>query len=154
FVAVGDLNRDGKPDLVAANYRSASVLINAVATTTSLVSSLNPSNLGQAVTFTATVTTQAGGMPTGSVSFYDGSTWLGDKKLNQSDVAKLTTSTLTVGTHPITATYNGDSTFAQSTSAPLNQVVQSAIAVVSPTALNFGTHSIGVSSKPQNVTVQ
>jgi hypothetical protein len=48
-------------------------------TTTTLVSSLNPSGLGQAVTFTATVT---GLSPTGTVTFKDGATTLGTATLN------------------------------------------------------------------------
>ena len=113
-VAVADVNRDGKPDLMLANYCGDSscqtdgtvgVLINtSISTTkTALVSSLNPSNLGQAVTFTATVTAQGfdKGTPTGTVSFYDGTTNIGNSNLN-SGVATLTTSMLSVGTHSMT----------------------------------------------------
>jgi virginiamycin B lyase len=45
-----------------------------VSTTTGVVSSLNPSNVGQSVTFTATVT---GSGPTGRVQFKDGAGNLG-----------------------------------------------------------------------------
>ena len=46
------------------------------ANTTALVSSLNPSTVGQSVTFTATVT-GASGTPTGTVTFKDGATTIG-----------------------------------------------------------------------------
>lgn len=48
------------------------------ATTTTLTSSLNPAPSGQSVTFTATVTPTSGsGKPTGTVTFYDGTTVIG-----------------------------------------------------------------------------
>ena len=47
------------------------------ATTVALTSSANPSIYGQAVTFTATVASSTTGTPTGSVTFFDGSTALG-----------------------------------------------------------------------------
>jgi hypothetical protein len=52
-------------------------VVNKATSATSLVSSLNPSKFGLAVTFTATVSSSAG-TPTGSVTFKDGSTRLGD----------------------------------------------------------------------------
>jgi hypothetical protein len=164
-VAVTDVNGDGKPDLLTANWcvnstcpnGAASVLINTSlnGTTTTLSSSPNPSNFGQAVTFTATVTGQQGfykGAPTGTVSFYDGTTNIGNSNLN-SGMATLMTSTLAVGTHSMTATYNGDTNFVPSTSPPLNQLVQGSIASLSPGSLNFGNQTVGITSSPQNVTL-
>jgi len=161
-VAVTDVNGDGKPDLLVANtgYEtdgSVGVLLNTSlnGTTTSLTSSQNPSNFGQPVTFTAQVTGQQGfykGAPTGTVSFYDGTTNIGNSNLN-SGVATLTTSTLLVGTHNMTATYNGDANFVPSTSPILYQVVQGAIASLSPSSLNFGNQTVGITSSPQNVTL-
>src|SRR6185295_1518452 len=81
------------------------------ATSTAVTSSVNPSEFGQSVTFTATVTSSAG-IPSGTVQFKDGGVNLGSAQtLNGSGVAQLTTSTLTSGTHAITADYNGDSNF-------------------------------------------
>jgi hypothetical protein len=91
-------------------------------TTTTISSSLNPSQFGQAVTFTAHVTS-SGPAPTGSVKFLDGTLAIGSKTLS-GGVAKLTKSTLAVGTHSITAHYNGDAASSTSTSAVVNQVVQ------------------------------
>jgi hypothetical protein len=164
-VAVADVNGDGKPDLLVANFcanstcsnGTAGVLINTSlnGTTTTLNSSQNPSNFGQAVTFTATVIGQSGfykGTPTGTVSFYDGTTNIGNSNLI-SGTATLMTSTLAVGTHSMTATYNGDTNFVPSTSPPLNQLVQGAIASISPSSLNFGNQTVGITSAPQNVTL-
>jgi Big-like domain-containing protein len=73
--------------------------------TTQLASSLNPSVFGHAVTFTATVTALAPGsrMPTGTVSFFDGSNVIGSGRLNGAGQATFTTSSLFVGSHSIVA---------------------------------------------------
>lgn len=101
------------------------------ATTTALVSSLNPSNAGQSVTFTATVTS-ASGTPTGTVTFKDGSTSLGTITLSGGQ-AQLSTSTLSAGSHSITATYSGDSTYSASASSTLTQTVNAVIATTTTT---------------------
>ena len=91
------------------------------ATTTMLTSGTNPSNQWRPVTFTATV---SGGSPTGSVSFFDGSTLLGTATLNGSAQASLTLADLPVGWRAITARYAGDLTRGPSASAtPLFQSV-------------------------------
>jgi hypothetical protein len=94
----------------------------AFATTTAVSSSANPSVFSQSVTFTAAVTS-SGGVPTGTVTFKDGSSTLGTSSLDGTGHVTFTTSTLTVASHSITATYNGSSGFAASTSSALTQVV-------------------------------
>ena len=90
---------------------------------TTLASSLNPSQSGQQVTFTATVQSIAGVPPDGEqVAFYSGATLLGNGSLAQGS-ASFTTSSLAVGTHKIFAEYTGDATYASSKSAILTQVV-------------------------------
>ncbi len=84
-----------------------------------LVSSLNPSQVGETVTFTATVD---GFAPTGTVTFADGSVDLGTAPLVDRR-ATLTLSSLTEGTHTIVARYSGDGANPASDSAPLAQVV-------------------------------
>ena len=131
------------------------VLINAStkATTTKLVSSKNPATFTQAVTFTATVTPQGKGTPSGTVSFFDGASNIGSSPLNGSGVATFATSTLALGTHSITASYSGDANWAASTSAALSESVQGAVVELSSTSLNFGNQTVGVASAAQNVTV-
>jgi hypothetical protein len=83
-------------------------------TTTAVTSSVNPSDFGQSVTFTATVTASAG-TPAGTVQFKDDGTNLGSAvSLNASGVATFSTSSLTVGTHTITTEYSGATGFAAS----------------------------------------
>ena len=68
---------NGSTSFVTSNG-SLTQTVNQDGTTTSVSSSLNPSVFGQSVTFAATVTPSSGsGTPTGTVTFYDGSTMLG-----------------------------------------------------------------------------
>jgi hypothetical protein len=132
--AVADVDGNGRPDLLVLNFSSPNgtsvgVLTNIESgspTTTTLVSSLNPSNYGQTVTFTAAVSSTSG-TPTGTVVFSDASTaaTLGSATLANGS-ASLATSSLMAGSHSITAAYQGSSSFAPSTSAVLNEVVNGA----------------------------
>jgi len=86
-----------------------------------LSSSPRPSKFGQAVTFTATITGQS---PTGSVTFYDGTTTIcAGVVLDSGGIAGCVTSSLSVGSHSITAAYSGDVDNAPSTSSALTQTV-------------------------------
>jgi Bacterial Ig-like domain (group 3)/IPTL-CTERM motif len=105
------------------------------ATTTVVISSLNPSLVGQTVTFTATVT---GTTPTGTVQFFDGVVSLGTGTL-AGGIATISTSTLAAGTHSITAVYSGDVDDATSTSPAISQVVNAI--VTPPVATNIPTLS-------------
>jgi large repetitive protein len=80
------------------------------ATSTAVTSSANSPVFGQAVTFTATVTTFPGAAPTGTVTFSDASTTLGTVTLTNGS-ATFTTSNLAAGSHTITAAYSGDPNF-------------------------------------------
>jgi hypothetical protein len=80
----------------------------AMITTTSLASSLNPSQFGQEVTFTASVVPadSSFGVPTGTVQFKDGENNLGSPvALNGQGKAALSTSALLGGTHTVSAIY-------------------------------------------------
>ena len=106
---------------------TSSVLTQSVgltASTTSIISSANPSTVGQPVTFTAFVSA-TGGTPTGSVTFKDGTTTLGSATL-AAGVASFTTTALTAASHSITANYGGDTVFAISSSSVLTQTVNAA----------------------------
>jgi Big-like domain-containing protein len=93
----------------------------AVATTTTLASSLNPSTFGQPVTFTATVKATSG-TPTGTVTFKDGTTTIGTGALSAGK-ATFKTSKLAKGIHSITAMYGGSISDLGSTSPVLKQTV-------------------------------
>ena len=112
---------------------------NSHATTTTLTASLNPSTVGQQVTFTAVVTAPGfQGTPTGTVTFtIDGQaeTPVPLTVVGGVDQAQFPISTLTVGEHTISATYNGNGSFATSTLVtPSTQMVdgQSSTPVSTP----------------------
>ena len=75
------------------------------ATTTSLAESSSTGGLGANVTFTATVGSTHG-VPTGTVTFEDGSTILGTQTLS-GGVATFSTTALALGSHTIVAYYSG-----------------------------------------------
>jgi hypothetical protein len=112
----GDTNYNGSTSSTLTQTINGS----SVETTTTLISNHNPSNNGQPVTFTATVSASTA---TGTVQFFDGSTSLGNAALNGGK-ASLTTSTLSAGSHSITAQYSGDASYNGSTSPVLSQVVR------------------------------
>ncbi|HEX2911206.1 MAG TPA: Ig-like domain-containing protein [Chloroflexia bacterium] len=120
YTASGNLPTAANP-AVTGSMGSATLLVGKPTPTVALVSSINPSQAGQAVTFTATVTTGSG-TPTGTVTFMDGATPLGTAPLGGNQ-AGFSTSGLSLGSHTITAIYNGDSNYNGATSAALTQVV-------------------------------
>lgn len=112
----------------------------------SISSSLNPSNLGQPVTFTAGVSVVTGsGSPTGSIQFLDGGAPIGGSSLSGGS-ASVTISTLTVGSHAITAQYSGDAFFPGG-SATIGQVVNRIASI-----LNLGA-SPGQVTTAQSLTL-
>jgi hypothetical protein len=114
----------GNGNYLASTSPVLTQTVNKAATKTNLVSSLNPSTHGTAVTFTATVVPAFGGAATGKVTFKNGTVVMGTGTINASNKATFTTSTLAVGTHNITAVYPGDVKTTTSTSAVLKQVVK------------------------------
>ena len=112
----------GDQNLAGSVSQTLNVIVSKAATTTSLVSSVNPSNIGQTVLFTATVTPEFGGSPVGTVTFYDGATALQQVPLT-GEVAAFSTDILATGTHNITAVFGGYGNFLGSTSNVMAQVV-------------------------------
>jgi Big-like domain-containing protein len=78
-------------------------------TSTTVSSSSNPSNFGELVMFTATVTATnaAPGIPTGSVTFKDGGAILATVQLDGTGHASFATTALSIGSHTITAHLTG-----------------------------------------------
>jgi hypothetical protein len=103
---------------------SALSLISPGTTSTTVSSSALAANLGASVTLTATVTASSG-TPTGVVTFYDGTTAIGNGQLTgtAADTATFTTSSLAAGTHTITAAYVASQYFNSSTSTAISEVV-------------------------------
>jgi hypothetical protein len=133
WMAVADVNGDGKPDLLATNFcadskctthGTVSVLLNKAMhtkTATTVASSPNPSQAHQEVTITATIASNPV-VPDGEVvTFYSGKINLGTGK-TVNGVATLTTSFSKVKTYTIKASYPGDA-FHRASSGTVKQVV-------------------------------
>ena len=114
-------NQAGNANYTAAGQVSQSVVVNKSAPLIALQSSANPALVQSSITLTATVSF-GGGIPTGTVSFLDGTTVLGSGTIT-AGVATLTTSSLAAGSHSITAVYSGDANFVTITSTVLTQAV-------------------------------
>jgi hypothetical protein len=125
----------GDTNFVGSSSSSLSETVTQATTTTSLTSTPNPSFAAQAVTFTATVTSSTGGIPTGTVTFQDGKTVLGSSPLNAGGAAAFVTSSLSTGSHTIKAVYAATASYAGSSSAVLKQVVNTAPKAPTTTSL-------------------
>jgi hypothetical protein len=107
----------GDSNYNAATNVSQSFNISKAVTTTALSASINPSDIGQNILFTATVTAGATtNSPTGTVQFKDGANNLGAAVncvagIGNTCTAQFSTSALTSGTHAISAVYSGDTNF-------------------------------------------
>ena len=110
-----------------ADYAASSASVNhtvaKAATTLTLTSSPDPSQPGETVTFTATVTDSAPETPSGSVSFSIDGAPAGNVAI-AGGVATLTINTLGAGTYNVDATYSGDADFAASAGGDTHTVVQ------------------------------
>jgi hypothetical protein len=113
----------GDANFAPTNSAALSETVGIRSTSTAMTSSLSSLIGGQAVTFTATVTTSAGILPTGTVTFLDGTTSIGTGSLNSSATATLNTTSLSVAAHTVTARYDGDVNSAISTSTAVNETV-------------------------------
>ncbi len=134
----------GLPALVAGS----AVLINGggtstlIPTTTTVTASGTNVVSGTNVTLTATVT--AASTPSGSVTFYDGTTALGTTALNSSGIAMYSSNALSVGTHSITASYAATSTFAGSTSAAVTITVTQGSLTATTSVLSASATTVDV----------
>jgi hypothetical protein len=111
-------------DLQMTAWQPGLLTFTPAATGTSVSTASAVSVYGQQVTLTARVSSTApgSGIPTGQVTFLDGTKNLGTATLS-GGVAVCQTSKLSPGNHHITAVYNGGSPYGSSTSAVLSQRV-------------------------------
>lgn len=89
------------------NSKPLKQIVQKYSTSTNLTSNPNPSQKGQPVTLTATVSSGAPGGATGTVKFKNGTTPLGKATLSAGTITLITTK-LPAGTLTLTANYSGD----------------------------------------------
>ncbi len=112
----------GDANNVAANSSSITVLVRQATTVTALASSANPLTQGDALTLTASISTDSPNAG-GEVTFLDGNTSLGKVSVVPNGAATLTIQNLSLGNHSITVAYSGDTNHAASTSVTLPELV-------------------------------
>jgi hypothetical protein len=149
----GDNNFQG-----STSSKAVAQSVQTAQTTTVLTATPNPSQAGGHVTFTATITVNPPGStaaanPTGTVTFFDGTTQIGQAAVS-TDSNGTTTATflfagLSAGTHTVTASYSGDGNFQSSPSGPLTQTVNGTALAGTTTTV---TSSINPSASGQSVT--
>jgi Bacterial Ig-like domain (group 3)/FG-GAP-like repeat/FG-GAP repeat len=177
-ISAGDVNKDGFTDLVIANggvvfsnplinakgtpatpdvnTGGITVLLNSKMVSTTTVLTVTPPltvTFGQRIDGTAQVTSSDGTMPTGTISFYDGTT-------NICTVAVATSASCPansgagfgVGTHVLTAVYSGDTTHLGSTSGPVTVTVVSMVTPTKVQTVTMLTSSVDPATSGQSVT--
>ncbi len=119
----------GDPSFNPSTSIPVSFTITQAPTTTSLSSSATRIAPGTSVTLSARVSSDShGNPPTGTVTFFSGTTRLGSpvavtggvvSKMGAQAIASLTTSLLPAGQDSVTARYSGDTNYSASTSPPI-----------------------------------
>jgi Bacterial Ig-like domain (group 3) len=143
----------GDSNFAAGTSAKDAQVVNKAGTTSDvLTSSLNPATYGVAVTFTATLPTNA----TGTVTFLDNGTSIGTGTL-VGGVATFTISNLTVQSHPITASYPGDSNYASTTSNTVTETINQKTGEIitltsSANPAVFGTSVVFTAKLPTDAT--
>jgi len=138
----------GDPSFNASTSPAASFTITQVQTATSL--SVSPTaQFGSPLNMIVNLTgTNCGNPPTGTVTFFSGSTQLGTPQIGQTATTPsdcsynaqviFTTSSLPLGLNTVTAKYNGDTNYAANTSSP------STVDVQIPTAATISSSNLSV----------
>ena len=107
------------------------------ASTVTLTAAPNTAPFGTPVQLVARVTGSGAPIPTGTVTFMDGSAAVGTAPLT-SGKATLAVTSLGFGVHSLTASYNGDATYAVATSAAASETV-----LVTTARVPFLTFALG-----------
>jgi hypothetical protein len=143
----------GSDNFLTSTSANLTQTVNKASTVSTVISSLNPSVVGQFVGLSASVFVLSPGIgsPTGNVTFFNGNTSLGSGTLNGSGTATLNLANLPVGNQTITVTYAGDANFTTSNSTALTQVVNKTVANVTLTSTTVSPEASGLITLTANV---
>ncbi len=147
---------DGANDAPSTSS-AISITVNGLTSTTELTISAATVVVGSAapITLTATVAPGSGsGMPTGTITFSNGTTQLGQPVTLSNGTATYSynTSSLAAGTYPLTAAYSGDTNYGPSTSSAGTLTVLPLIPTTSTESIT-GTPSSSESNVGSSVTL-
>ena len=152
LVLSGNFLNDNAADFAVQTGYGPALFLGQGGTALSLTGSAATISFGQSETVTATVAATISGRPapTGTVSFYDGTTLLGSSPVS-GGAATWDASALAVGTHSFTAVYSGDSNFNPNTSSAAVAVAVSSLSPAftlssSSTSLNLQPGQNGVAT--------
>jgi hypothetical protein len=144
-----DAGYSGDAFFVAENSTPLAYTVTEDATTVTLATSSGTVNVGQPVTYTATVNPVAAdnaAPPSGTVAFFDGANQIGTETLSAVApyTASFTTSSLAAGPHSITATFTDtDGNFTASSSAVQTETVNLNVPAIdwtpAATTISYGT---------------
>ncbi len=130
----GDANFAGSASSALPHTITSNGLATGSPTSVEVFSDADTAVSTQQVGLSAIVSTTGTGTPTGTVTFFSGSTALGTvnvQSVSGQNLATLPTSSLPVGTDNVTAVYSGDSNFAGSTSPGFDEQVTQATTAIS-----------------------
>lgn len=138
----GNFYNDNAPDFIVGTAYGTALYLGQGGSALTLSSSASSIVFGQSETITATVAASMANrpVPTGWVSFYDGTSLLGQVSLSNG-TATYSTSSLAVGNHSITASYSGDGSFNPQTSTS-SQVTVTTLAPAFTLASSASTLSV------------
>ncbi len=162
LIAVADLNGDGKPDFVLQSGTNVSGVLNnftapaniSASTQTLLSLSAATTSVGLPVTLSASVVSY-GGVPAGSVTFFDGTQSLGSAPVDIYGNAGLTTSFATAGLHNnLTASFAGTLDSATNTVFANSNALNASVSItVNSSQPGGSTPSITLSAFPNPARV-
>ncbi len=155
-------NQPGNANYAAAAEVAYTIVVAKDATATILSTTPTTLFIQNPVVLSASVTSTYA-IPTGTVTFMDGSTALGTATVNSSGIAALTTSYTTTGTHTITAVYSGSAGYSGSSGAPVTDTLMDfsliATGVVAQdvehgttATYTFSVSPIGGATMPEDIT--
>jgi len=120
----GDPNNANSSAMVSVAVQAA---LGLSPTTTTAATSVNPAEVGEYLTYTASVAGNGASAPTGTVNFFFGSGTIPvPETLRSNGTATASTAFPNPGDYEITASYSGDANNAGSTSVPFGQTVSAA----------------------------
>jgi len=158
-LSVVDVNGDGFPDIVAANAGGTTVAvllnqpngnpINGAPSQGVFTISPQPSQYGQPVTLSITMSAASGPAPTGSVSFSVDGSFIATTSLTSAKATYTFRGLLETGNHIFVATYDGDTTYAPESFSALQLITPP---VYATTTVLVATPSVVYTSQTVRLT--
>lgn len=142
------LTRLDLPSMGAIEFGGSSVAPTPQPPTIALSATPSTITAGQTTTIAASLVSVGNVVPTGTVSFVNGTSVLGTASLNGSGVATLALSSLATGSYTVTAAYSGDGNYAAGVSSAVALQVNAATVTPPPVTTPPLTSGSGTTTPP------